>query len=207
MLTIHLPEDLERYVQGEVQSGRFVSADDAIIEAIRLLQQKEQEEQSRRKPLTPDELNRQLLAAGLLSQIPSRPDPASYQEFSPIVIQGEPLSETISSQAPLRWQILTSWTAAPSSNATSRCPARAGLQSLAPSPSWESDLSRPHHCRRSLCRNRPSPPGRSHLPSGCGRFACSFPDRSGSGIPCPRDHHFPPGRRYEAGRCPRTAGL
>jgi len=36
-----------------------------------------------------------LLKAGLPSQIPPRLDPATYQEFSPIVIQGEPLSETI----------------------------------------------------------------------------------------------------------------
>ncbi len=95
MITIHLPEDLEHYVRSEVQSGRFASADDAIAEAIGLLQQKKQETQFQRKPLTPEELNRQLLEAGLLSQIPPRPDPATYQEFSPIVIQGEPLSETI----------------------------------------------------------------------------------------------------------------
>ena len=94
-MTIHLPEDLERYVQSEVQSGRFASTDDAITEAIRLLRQKRHETQSQRKLLTLDELNQQLLEAGLLSQIPPRPDPATYQEFSPIVIQGEPLSETI----------------------------------------------------------------------------------------------------------------
>ena len=76
-------------------NGRFASADDAIAEAIGLLRQKKQETQFQRKPLTPDELNQQLLEAGLLSQIPPRPDPAAYQEFSPIVIQGEPLSETI----------------------------------------------------------------------------------------------------------------
>ena len=76
MMTIHLPEELERYVEGEVQSGRYASLDDAITEAIRLLRQKRAgREHSRRKPLTPDELNRQLLKAGVLSQIPSRPDP------------------------------------------------------------------------------------------------------------------------------------
>jgi putative addiction module CopG family antidote len=94
-MTIRLPEDLERYIQGEMQSGRYASPDDVITEAIRLLRQKEQEEHSQAKPITPDELNRQLLEAGLLSQLPSRPDSASYQEFAPIVIQGEPLSETI----------------------------------------------------------------------------------------------------------------
>ncbi len=95
MLTIHLPEDLERYLQGEVQSGRFASPDDAVTEAIRLLRQREQEAQFPRKPLTPDELNSQLLNAGLLSQIPPRPDLATYQEFSPIVVEGEPVSETV----------------------------------------------------------------------------------------------------------------
>jgi len=95
-MTIHLPEDLERYIQSEVQGGRFASPDEAITEALHLLlRQKELEAASRRQPLTPDELNRQLLEAGLLSQIPPRPDPATYQKFSPIVIQGEPLSETI----------------------------------------------------------------------------------------------------------------
>ena len=55
-MTIHLPEDLERYVQSEVQSGRFASADDAISEAIRLLRQKKLEAQSQHKSLTLDEL-------------------------------------------------------------------------------------------------------------------------------------------------------
>jgi putative addiction module CopG family antidote len=94
-MTIHLPEDLERYLHSELQSGRFASRDEAISEAVRLLRQKHQEPQHQRKPLTPDEVNRQLLEAGLLSEIPSRPNPASYREFPPIVIQGEPLSETI----------------------------------------------------------------------------------------------------------------
>ena len=68
-MTIHLPEDLERYIQSEVGSGRFASPDDAITEAIRLLRREKQEAQSQGKSLTPDELNRQLVAAGLLSQI------------------------------------------------------------------------------------------------------------------------------------------
>ncbi len=36
-MTIHLPEDLERYIQANVQSGRFASERDAITEAVRLL--------------------------------------------------------------------------------------------------------------------------------------------------------------------------
>jgi Arc/MetJ-type ribon-helix-helix transcriptional regulator len=36
-MTIHLPEDLERFVQAEVARGHFASEDDAIAEAVRLL--------------------------------------------------------------------------------------------------------------------------------------------------------------------------
>ena len=40
-MTIHLPEDLERFVQAKVQSGRFASENDAITEAVRLLRSAE----------------------------------------------------------------------------------------------------------------------------------------------------------------------
>jgi putative addiction module CopG family antidote len=94
-MTIQLPEELERFVQDQVQSGRFASPEEAIIESLSLLRQNEQQASSRKKPLTPDEVERQMLEDGLLSHIPARPDPATYQEFTPIVIEGEPLSETI----------------------------------------------------------------------------------------------------------------
>jgi putative addiction module CopG family antidote len=95
MMTIHLPEDLQQYIQTEVQSGRFSSPDEAISDALRLHRKKQQEAQTTTEALTPDELNQQLLEAGLLTKIPARPDPTDYQEFSPIAIEGEPLSETI----------------------------------------------------------------------------------------------------------------
>ena len=41
-MTIHLPEDLERYVQMKIRSGRFASEDEAIGEAVRLLRQNEE---------------------------------------------------------------------------------------------------------------------------------------------------------------------
>ena len=41
-MTIHLPEDLERYVQMKIRGGRFASEDEAIGEAVRLLRQKEE---------------------------------------------------------------------------------------------------------------------------------------------------------------------
>lgn len=36
-MTIHLPDDLERFLRTEVLSGHFASEDDAIAEAVRLL--------------------------------------------------------------------------------------------------------------------------------------------------------------------------
>lgn len=45
-MTVHLPEDLERYVQAKVQSGRFSSSDEAISAALRLLRQREEAEES-----------------------------------------------------------------------------------------------------------------------------------------------------------------
>src|SRR4051812_19441866 len=92
-MKIELPEDLESYVLNEVQKGRFATSDEVISEAVRLLRQKRLEVQG--PAAAPDEINRRLVEAGLLSQIPSRPDPATYREFSPIVIEGEPISETI----------------------------------------------------------------------------------------------------------------
>jgi putative addiction module CopG family antidote len=92
-MTIHLPEDLDRYLESEVRSGRFSSTEDAITQALRLLRQREA--QLQRKQLTPDDVNQQLLEAGLLSQIPPRPEHGTYEEFSPIAVEGEPVSETI----------------------------------------------------------------------------------------------------------------
>jgi putative addiction module CopG family antidote len=43
-MTIHLPEDLKRFVQTEVQSGRFASEEAAITEAVRLLRKSEASE-------------------------------------------------------------------------------------------------------------------------------------------------------------------
>jgi len=36
-MTIHLPDDLERFIRAEVHSGHFASEEDAVAEAVRLL--------------------------------------------------------------------------------------------------------------------------------------------------------------------------
>jgi putative addiction module CopG family antidote len=42
-----LPEESERYVEAQVQSGRFASSDEAIAEAVRLLRRREEAEEAR----------------------------------------------------------------------------------------------------------------------------------------------------------------
>jgi len=42
-----LPEELQRYVEAKVQSGRFASSDEAIAEAVRLLRRREEAEEAR----------------------------------------------------------------------------------------------------------------------------------------------------------------
>jgi antitoxin ParD1/3/4 len=46
-MTFHLPEELERFVQAKVQSGRFASTDEAMTEAVRLLQEREEVREAR----------------------------------------------------------------------------------------------------------------------------------------------------------------
>ncbi len=46
-MNTQLPEDLERFVRAKVQSGRFSSSDEAIVEGLRLLRQREEAEDVR----------------------------------------------------------------------------------------------------------------------------------------------------------------
>jgi len=46
-MNTNLPKDLERFVQAKVRSGRFTSSDEAITEAVRLLQQREEAQETR----------------------------------------------------------------------------------------------------------------------------------------------------------------
>ena len=86
-MTIHLPEDLERFIQAEVSKGHFASPDEAIFQAVQLLRQRAQQR-------TEDEWEQSLVQSGLLASIPPRPTGAP-RHFEPVRIQGEPLSETI----------------------------------------------------------------------------------------------------------------
>jgi putative addiction module CopG family antidote len=95
-MTIHLPHDLEMFIREQVTSGLFASFDEAIAEAVRRLRQQHLAS-SPGKVLTPEDVDRQLLARGLLSRLP---DPSQDvddedQDDLPVPVEGEPVSETI----------------------------------------------------------------------------------------------------------------
>ena len=93
-MMIYLPQDVERSINAEVMRGHFASADDAIAEAWRAyLQQRTQAPPAKASPL--DELHRQMLADGLLSQLPNTAADIDDEREEPVEIDGEPLSETI----------------------------------------------------------------------------------------------------------------
>ncbi len=103
-MTIHLPNELEREIQAEVLKGHYPAIDDAVAEAVSLwLRQRRQGESSTSElpaltveQLADQEAQQRLYAAGFLSEIkPSRRVSTGTDEFTPVVIEGEPLSETI----------------------------------------------------------------------------------------------------------------
>ena len=94
-MTIHLPQDLEAYVKNQVTSGLFASPDDAIAEAIRLLR-RQQPAPAASEILTPEDVDRQLLARGLLSRLPDPSEDLDDDEDDlPVPVEGDPVSETI----------------------------------------------------------------------------------------------------------------
>ena len=94
VMTINLPEELERFVRAEIQNGHFVSEDAAIAEALRLLRQHSPITPSR--PLSEHEFEEKLRRSGFLGSIPSQTmgAPPAWN-FRAISIEGEPLSETV----------------------------------------------------------------------------------------------------------------
>ena len=102
-MTIHLPEDLQRYVHDQVLAGHFRSEDDVILDALARHRQAQQPSAkvNAQPDLTPEEMadqdmQRRLLQAGIISEIkpPPRLLPAR-ERFTPVPITGEPISETI----------------------------------------------------------------------------------------------------------------
>ena len=102
-MMIHLPEHLERYVHDQVQAGRYPTEDDVICDALERHRQAEPPpaKATSQPDLTPEEiadqeLQRRLLAAGIISEIkPPITDLTPYRNRRAVPIQGEPISETV----------------------------------------------------------------------------------------------------------------
>jgi putative addiction module CopG family antidote len=107
-MTIHLPEDLERFVHDAVRAGRYAREDDVIRDALLRLKQampdgaatshvnaKRAKSTRKKKPLTKDEFHRHLIEIGLMSQLPDTEADFDDPDDQPIDIKGEPLSETV----------------------------------------------------------------------------------------------------------------
>ena len=111
-MTIHLSKDLEQIVHNAILAGLYAREDDVIRDALTRLEKTLPElkgisgkpakhakaaPRKAKKPLSVDELHRQMMASGLITRLP---DPAldlndDDPEDQPVVIKGEPLSETI----------------------------------------------------------------------------------------------------------------
>jgi Arc/MetJ-type ribon-helix-helix transcriptional regulator len=93
-MTINLPKEVERSIRKAVQSGQFASIDEAMTKAASLLLK----QATQAKPVearTEDEMLRQMLADGLITKLPDRYADVDNEDDEPVVIEGEPLSETI----------------------------------------------------------------------------------------------------------------
>ena len=92
-MTINVSKDVENRINAAVRSGQFASPDEMIDKLVR-----EYAERTRNQPgpaLTLDELDRQMLADGLMSQLPNTAQDIDDEDEPPVEIEGEPLSETI----------------------------------------------------------------------------------------------------------------
>ena len=113
-MTIHLSKDLEQFVHDAVRAGLYAREDDVIRDALTRLQQAMPEavlppaKSTKRakakatapvpkKPMTEEAFHRHLMEIGLISQLPNPAEDIDDDDpdDEPIVIEGEPLSETI----------------------------------------------------------------------------------------------------------------
>jgi Arc/MetJ-type ribon-helix-helix transcriptional regulator len=110
-MIIHLSKELERFVHDAVRAGLSAREDDVINDALARLKQTMPEaiktpgkrakraqakaSPTPKKPLTIEELHQQMMAEGLITQLPDTAADFDDPDDQPITIKGEPLSETI----------------------------------------------------------------------------------------------------------------
>ena len=111
-MTIDLSKDLEKIVHDAVRAGLYAREDDVIRDALIRLKQSmpktartsgkgakrtKAAPEKPKKPLTPAELDQYMLSIGLITQLPNSAEDLDDDDpdDAPVVIEGEPLSETI----------------------------------------------------------------------------------------------------------------
>jgi Arc/MetJ-type ribon-helix-helix transcriptional regulator len=111
-MTIDLSKDLEKIIHDAVRAGLYAREDDVIRDALLRLKQSlskaartsgqrakraKAARQKPREPLTPEELDQYMLSIGLLTTLPNPAEDIDDDDpdDAPVVIKGEPLSETI----------------------------------------------------------------------------------------------------------------
>jgi Arc/MetJ-type ribon-helix-helix transcriptional regulator len=110
IMTINLSKELEKFVHDAVRAGYYAREDDVIRDALTRLKQAMPEpartpvKRTRRakpsgqkvaKPLGIEELHQQMIARGLITQLPDTAADFDDPDDEPIAIEGEPLSETV----------------------------------------------------------------------------------------------------------------
>jgi len=112
-MTIHLPEDLVRFIHEAVRTGRYAREDDVIRDAVSRLREALQEgdetadqgaEVTRQgKPLTKQEFQRHLVEIGLMSQAPETTAAPVEPAQELVENEGEVLSERVIRERLIEW--------------------------------------------------------------------------------------------------------
>jgi putative addiction module CopG family antidote len=115
MMTIHLSEDLERFIQGAIKSGRYASGDEVVRDALLRLRvaMPEADESSGEsavvgqegKPLTKQEFQRHLVSIGLMDPLPDSAATSGDTDEELVDNQGEIISENVIRERLIEWLI------------------------------------------------------------------------------------------------------
>jgi hypothetical protein len=97
-MTTHVSKDVENTINAALRSGQSASANEMVDKLVREYDQRKRRQTKRAKPVkarTENEILQQMLADGLITRLPDRRADIDDEDDEPVVISGEPLSETI----------------------------------------------------------------------------------------------------------------
>jgi hypothetical protein len=113
MTTVHLTEDLERFIRNAVSTGRYASEDSVISDALTRLREAIEPPNGSATPgaepgqpgkqLTKQEFQRHLVNIGLLDQPPQASASTDNPDLSLIDNEGEIVSERVIRERLIEW--------------------------------------------------------------------------------------------------------